>query len=221
MGLSITEENYIKAIFKLSENSPQSISTNAISSEINTKAASVTDMLQKLAEKKLLSYKKYKGVKLTSKGMDVAVSLVRRHRLWEVFLVEKLNFNWDQVHVIAEELEHVSSELLTTRLDEFLDYPRYDPHGDPIPDKDGNIPYFEERKLSELKKGDKGIIVNVNEQSPEFLQYLDKLKIAIQSRVEVLEANEYDGSRQLKVNNTDMIFTSQKVCKNLIVKKIN
>ncbi|MEX0811569.1 MAG: metal-dependent transcriptional regulator [Chitinophagales bacterium] len=220
MGLSITEENYIKAIFKLSENSLENISTNAIASEIKTKAASVTDMLQRLADKDLLRYKKYKGVKLTSKGNDVAIDLVRRHRLWEVFLVEKLNFNWDQVHEVAEELEHVSSPLLTSRLDQFLNFPRYDPHGDPIPDKDGNIPYFEEKKLSELENGDKGIIVNVNEQSPEFLQYLDKLNIAIQSKVEVLESNDYDGSRQIKINNDTSVFTSHKVCKNLIVKKI-
>lgn len=219
MSFSITEENYLKAIFKLSENNSGTVSTNEISGEMNTKAASVTDMLQKLAEKKLLSYKKYKGVKLTKKGTEIAVALVRRHRLWEVFLVEKLNFNWDQVHEVAEELEHVSSELLTSRLDAFLDFPKYDPHGDPIPDKDGNIPYFEEKSLAELKTGEIGFIASVNEQSPEFLQYLDKLKISINSKVEVLECNEYDGSKQIRLNNNSSFYTSAKVCNNLTVRK--
>ena len=219
MSFSITEENYLKAIFKLSENNSGSVSTNEISGEMKTKAASVTDMLQKLAEKKLLSYKKYKGVKLTKKGTEIAVALVRRHRLWEVFLVEKLNFNWDQVHEVAEELEHVSSELLTSRLDAFLDYPKYDPHGDPIPDKNGNIPYFEEKSLGELKPGEIGFIASVNEQSPEFLQYLDKLDLSIHSKVEVLDSNDYDGSKQIKLNNNSTFFASSKVCDNLTVRK--
>lgn len=221
MELSITEENYLKAIFKLSEKSGDNISTNAIAGEIQTKAASVTDMLQKLADKNLLRYKKYKGVKLTKKGWTVAVNLVRKHRLWEVFLVEKLHFNWDQVHDVAEELEHISSELLTKRLDQFLDYPRYDPHGDPIPDQEGNIPYHEEKKLSELEVGAKGIIVSVNEQAPEFLQYLDKLKIGIDSQLEVLDTNEYDGSKEVNIlQGEQAVFFSQKVCENLIIKKI-
>jgi DtxR family Mn-dependent transcriptional regulator len=219
MALSITEENYLKAIFKLSENSTTNISTNEIAGEIKTKAASVTDMLQKLAEKNLLSYKKYRGVKLTKKGREIAIALVRRHRLWEVFLVEKLNFSWDQVHEVAEELEHINSKLLTTRLDAFLDFPKYDPHGDPIPDKEGNIPYFEEKSLGELKPGEIGFVSSVNEQSPEFLQYLDKLNISIHSKVEVLENNEYDGSKQIKINNNFTFFTSAKVCDNLTVRK--
>lgn len=219
MSFTTTEENYLKAIFKLSENNTGNVSTNEISGEMNTKAASVTDMLQKLADKNLLSYKKYKGVKLTKKGRQIAVALVRKHRLWEVFLVEKLNFSWDQVHDVAEELEHVNSELLTSRLDAFLDFPKYDPHGDPIPDKDGNIPYFEEISLSELKAGEIGFVANVNEQSTEFLQYLDKLNIAIHSKIEVVESNEYDGSKQIRLNNNALIFTSSKVCDNIIVRK--
>lgn len=220
MGLSITEENYLKTIFKLSENTSGNISTNEVAEKIKTKAASVTDMLQKLAEKDLLNYKKYKGVKLTNRGKEIAIGLVRRHRLWEVFLVEKLNFSWDQVHEVAEELEHINSDLLISRLDEFLNYPSHDPHGDPIPDKDGNIAYSEEKKLSELEVGTQGIVVGVNEQTPGFLQYLDKIKLSIQSKIEVLETNDYDGSKLIQLNKQQEIYISEKVCQNLIVKKI-
>jgi DtxR family Mn-dependent transcriptional regulator len=219
-SLSITEENYLKAIFKLSEKSEKSISTNNIAAEIKTTAASVSDMIRKLSEKKLVNYEKYHGVQLTDKGRKIAIALIRRHRLWEVFLVEKLQFSWDQVHDVAEELEHVSSPLLISRLDAFLNSPKYDPHGDPIPDENGNIVYHEETTLDQLKPKDKAMVVSVEDQSTAFLQYLDKNKLFIKSKVEVLKCDDYDSSMTIRINNNDTLFISEKVGKNLIVKKI-
>lgn len=217
---STTEENYLKAIFKLSRRKAEAVSTNSIAAEMNTSAASVSDMLKRLAEKKLINYAKYKGVSLTDAGKEVAVGLIRSHRLWEVFLVEKLGFSWDQVHPLAEELEHVRTVDLISKLEEFLDFPTHDPHGDPIPDKDGNIQYHEPINLNQLAVGDKGLVVGVKEQSTEFLQYLDKIQLGIRSRLEVLELNDYDNSRQVRLNGVTTLFVSEKVCNNLIVKRL-
>jgi DtxR family Mn-dependent transcriptional regulator len=217
--LSITEENYLKAIFKLSEKNKKNISTNNIAAEIQTAAASVSDMIRKLSEKKLVNYEKYKGVQLTDKGKKIALSLIRRHRLWEVFLVDKLNFSWDQVHEVAEELEHVSSPLLVARLDEFLDKPKFDPHGDPIPDEHGKMVYHEETTLDQLQPKDKAIIVNVSDQSASFLQYLDQQQLQITHKIEVLEHHVYDGSKTISVKGKKL-FVSEKVGKNLVVKKL-
>ncbi len=218
--LSVTEENYLKAIFKLSEKKTDAVGTNDIAEEIKTTAASVSDMLRKLSEKKLVKYEKYKGVTLTSKGRKISVSLIRRHRLWEVFLCEKLQFNWDQIHDIAEELEHISSPLLVERLDNFLNHPKFDPHGDPIPDAEGNIAYHEEVNLDQLQKGDKGIIVGVEEQSPAFLQYLDQNQLTIGSKIEIAEHHEYDNSKTVIIEGKAKNFISEKVGKNLIVKRV-
>lgn len=217
--LSSTEENYLKAIFKLSEKNGVNITTNSIANEIHTSAASVTDMLRKLAEKKLIFYEKYRGVHLTKKGRNAAVMLIRSHRLWEVFLLEKLGFSWDQVHEVAEEMEHVRSPMLIARLEKFLGYPKYDPHGDPIPDAKGNINYHKQVSLSELKAGERGKVLGVVEQSADFLQYLDRIKLAINSTVEVIELNEYDNSRVIRLKGKE-IFASEKVCGNLIVVKL-
>ena len=149
----------------------------------------------------------------------MAVHLIRRHRLWEVFLVEKLGFTWDQIHEIAEELEHIKSPFLTSRLEQFLEYPKFDPHGDPIPDNKGNIDYHDEIGLDKLKINDTGRIVGVVEQSVEFLQYLDKINLSINSDLKVLEYNDYDNSKVIEVTG-NQVFVSEKVCKNLIVKKL-
>lgn len=209
----------MKAIFKLSEKNPKKVSTNNIAAEMETTPASVSDMLKKLAEKGLIHYKKYKGVELTDEGRGIAVRLIRRHRLWEVFLVDKLHFTWDQVHEIAEEMEHIKSPLLTARLEQFLGFPTHDPHGDPIPDAEGNIDYHEEVKLSELAVGDRGVIVNVDDQSTEFLQYLDKIDLNLQKQIEVVEYNEYDNSRTVQVDGK-RVFVSEKVSTNLLVKRL-
>ena len=149
--LSQAEENYLKAIYKISRQSGTLVSNNSISVEMNTSAASVTDMINRLSQKELIHYQKRKGVRLTDLGELTAIHLVRKHRLWETFLVEKLNFTWDEVHELAEQLEHIQSRELINRLDEFLDFPKYDPHGDPIPDENGRITERQQVLLSNCR----------------------------------------------------------------------
>jgi DtxR family Mn-dependent transcriptional regulator len=220
LTLSTTEENYLKAIFKLSLRSPENISTNNIAAETQTTAASVSDMLKRLSEKQLVAYEKYKGVQLTGQGKDIAIALIRSHRLWEVFLVDKLGYKWDEVHVLAEELEHIKTPDLIGRLESFLDFPTHDPHGDPIPDAEGNIQHHEPISLNELGAAEKGIAVRVKEQGPEFLQYLDRIQLSLGSRLEVLEVNSYDHSRLVRINGAQPVFLSEKVGENLVVKRV-
>lgn len=215
---SFTEENYLKAIYKLSLNGTQGVSTNAIADELSTKPSSVTDMIKKLAEKKLVSYQKYQGVNLTKKGRDIAISIIRNHRLWEVFLVEKLNFKWDEVHDLAEELEHINTHKLTERLDEFLDFPKFDPHGDPIPDKNGNIIQHKDITLSDLKIGEKAVVVGVKEHSKSYLNYLEQLQLVLGAEVQIQDIVEFDATMRIMVNNKQVIISNQ-ASKNLIVKK--
>jgi DtxR family transcriptional regulator, Mn-dependent transcriptional regulator len=214
-----SEENYIKVIYYLSLNSSNEITTNSIADKIDAKASSVTDMLKKLADKELLHYQKYQGVSLTEKGFVKAKSIVRKHRLWEVFLVDKLQFSWDEVHEIAEELEHIQSEKLIEKLDAFLEYPSEDPHGDPIPDKNGNVVKTEKHPLSELEINEKGICVGVKDSSSPFLQYLNKQKIALGSEICVLEKEPFDNSTIIQINEVKILI-SNKVASNLLVKKV-
>jgi len=217
--ISHTEENYLKAIFKLSEKDNTSASTNAISKQMSTSAASVTDMLKRLAEKNLINYEKYKGVTLTKKGNTLATNLVRRHRLWEVFLMEQLNFSWDEVHDMAEQLEHIKSDELIERLDRFLKHPKFDPHGDPIPDAEGNFTFRKQILLSDLKEKEKGVIVGVNEHSSSFLQYLDKHNLNLGAKLIVLEHFDYDSSKKINLNERTEYILSSKVCQNLFIQK--
>ena len=216
--MTTSEENYIKVIYHLSLIAKSEISTNAIAEKMATKASSVTDMLKKLAEKELVSYQKYQGVSLTENGLLTAKNIVRRHRLWEVFLVDKLNFAWDEVHEIAEELEHINSEKLIDKLDEFLKFPSKDPHGDPIPDKNGNIIKVEKHLLSDLKINETAVCIGVKDSSSEFLQYLDKQKIALGSKIKILEKEPFDNSMTIEINNGQIIISS-KIAINLFVKK--
>lgn len=216
---SHTEENYLKAIFKISEKENKAASTNAISNEMKTSAASVTDMVKRLSEKALINYERYKGVTLTEKGNQLATSLIRRHRLWEVFLVEKLMFSWDEVHEIAEQLEHIQSDILVNRLDNFLDNPKFDPHGDPIPDADGNFTHRAQRLLLDMEQGDIGVIVGVQEHSSTFLQYLNRMELVLGGTIEILEKFEYDESISIRLNKTTEMVLSKKVCQNLFVQK--
>lgn len=216
---SLAEENYLKAIYHLEQQHQGEVSTNAIAERMDTKPSSVTDMVQKLAEKKLLSYKRYKGTLLTPEGRKTAANVIRKHRLWEVFLVEKLNFHWDEVHEIAEQLEHVHSEELFSRLDKFLGSPDFDPHGDPIPDKHGNVKRTEKKLLSELDKKQRGVCVGVRESSTDFLQYLDKKKITIGTKITVLGKEFFDGSMVIQVGR-DQFFISKKIAENLFVQTI-
>ena len=214
---SYTEENYLKIIYHLSViNNP--VQTNAIAEGIQTKAASVTDMLKKLADKELVDYVKYQGVTLTEKGKLTAINIVRKHRLWEVFLVDKLNFKWDEVHEVAEELEHIKSTLLVERLDEFLEFPKLDPHGDPIPDQHGNFADLSFVKLSKLKTTEKGTITGVSEHSSLFLKHLEKLGLTLGKKIEVLEIIDFDGSVELLIDNKK-VNISREVAKHILISK--
>jgi len=212
---TFTEENYLKAIFHLSAEC-EVVTTNQIAGTLNTKAASVTDMIKRLSEKKLVNYARYQGVSLTSSGQKVALNIIRKHRLWEYFLVEKLNFKWDEVHDMAEELEHVSSIELIDRLDEFMQYPEYDPHGDPIPNKEGHIKPSKLRPVSTLQQGDEGIISGVAQHSAVFLQYLEKVKLVLGKKIRITDIIAYDNSVELEVEG-NKINISRDVAKNLLI----
>ena len=213
-----SEENYLKAIYHLEIDVDKGVSTNAIAEKLVTKASSVTDMVKKLSEKELIIYKKYQGVTLTNFGKKIASSIVRKHRLWEVFLVEKLNFSWDEVHDVAEQLEHIKSPKLINQLDIFLGFPSQDPHGDPIPDKDGNLKVVEKSLLSTLLKNESGICVGVNDSSSEFLQFLDKKGITIGKQIKVLEKENFDGSLFITIDQKKLSI-SNKIANNLYIQK--
>lgn len=214
---SFTEENYIKAIYKLIESEGDTVSTNAIAEKMDTKAASVTDMLKKLFTKKLINYKKYQGVTLTPKGEKVALNIIRKHRLWEMFLVEKLNFRWDEVHDVAEQLEHINSDKLIEQIDKFLNYPKVDPHGDPIPDAKGKLNIPKSQLLSKFNKNDICIMTGVVDHSTAFLQYLDKSGINLGNEIKIKDIIAFDHSLQITINKGNSIFISNDVAKNILV----
>lgn len=217
--MTYSEENYLKAIYHLSLFQKKGVNTNAIAKMIDTKASSVTDMIKKLAEKNLVEYQKYQGVSLTPQGLLEAKMIVRKHRLWEVFLVEKLDFSWDEVHDVAEELEHINSEKLIDKLDAFLGFPTEDPHGDPIPNAKGEIKKMDKKLLSELKLNQKSICVGVKDSSSNFLKYLDKQQIALGSTIEIIEKESFDASLIMLVNGNEMNI-SNKIASNLYVKTV-
>ena len=214
---SFTEENYLKTIYCLATRQAGEVSTNALAEMTATKAASVTDMLRKLADKQLIHYKKYQGVRLTEEGERLALQVIRRHRLWEVFLVEKLGFGWEAVHDIAEELEHVRSEELVSRLDTYLGCPQFDPHGDPIPTLAGDMPPTGYRKLSDATAGENLRLMAVLEHSTEFLQHLDHSDLRLGSVVSVSEINAFDKSVLVAIESGRLVFVSHEVAKNLLV----
>ena len=212
---SQSEEDYLKALYHL-EMEFDSVSTNSIADYLDMKPSSVTDMLKKLAEKKFIHYQKYKGTSLTKKGKLIALSIIRKHRLWETFLVDKLGFGWDQVHIIAEQLEHIKSEELIENLDNFLGNPKYDPHGDPIPNKDGEIEKMNQKLLVELKASQKGIITGVKKGTASLLNYLDKEKVKLGDSIKVIEILEFDGTYIVEINKRKLTF-SEKICQNLLL----
>lgn len=214
------EENYLKTIFKIAEREGKAASTNAIAADLQTTAASVTDMLKRLSDKALIVYERYRGVQLTEEGNQLATALIRKHRLWEVFLVDKLGFAWDQVHDIAEQLEHVRGEGLVDRLDLFLGRPRFDPHGDPIPDAEGRWAYRDQQLLSSCAPAQHVIITGVNEHSPTFLQYLNQLGLELGSALVLLERFDYDRSLRVHTNGRELVL-SEKVTQNLWVMEVS
>lgn len=217
--LSHSEENYLKEIFHLSGKKKGKVSTNALAERLDTKASSITDMLQKLKAKNLVAYQKYKGCQLTENGEKIAVHIIRKHRLWETFLVNKLDFGWDEVHDVAEQLEHIRSIKLIDSIDQFLNFPKFDPHGDPIPDKDGNINYQESKiKLSESTVKTLVEVVSVNEESLALLKYLDEIGLNIGSEIAVFSRVSYDGSISVAIEQQNEISLSKKVSENIGVK---
>ncbi|WP_417885091.1 metal-dependent transcriptional regulator [Zunongwangia sp.] len=216
--MTLSEENYLKSIYHLEKRYSSGVSTNALAEEMETKASSVTDMIKKLSDKNLVNYKKYQGVKLSEKGNAIAIQIIRKHRLWEYFLVEKLDFNWDEVHEIAEQLEHIKSDELISKLDKFLEYPKRDPHGDPIPDANGNFINLNKKILSDFEEGEQGVCVGVRDSSSEFLQYLDRNKIKLGKTIKIIEKEQFDGSMVLQMNNKEI--TISKVAANNIYLKI-
>ncbi|WP_273568950.1 metal-dependent transcriptional regulator [Maribacter halichondriae] len=207
--MTLSEEDYIKAIYHLGKGESTAISTNAISEQMETKPSSVTDMVRKLSDKGLINYKKYKGVSLTEIGKKTALGLVRKHRLWEVFLVDKLDFSWDEVHEVAEQLEHIKSEKLIDQMDKLLGFPQVDPHGDPIPSKNGEFKKAIKKLLNEVPVGTQGICVGVRDSSAPFLKFLDKNNIALGDSISVIDREEFDGSLHIKIKENDIHISNQ------------
>ncbi len=215
--ITLAEENYLKTILNIYLNSKRKVSTNEIAREMNTSPASVSDMLKKLLEKGLVKYEKYKGAELSKKGSVNAINILRKHRLWETFLVNRLGFNWSEVHDLAEELEHVNSEKLINKLDAFLGYPKFDPHGEPIPTKEGKIPFSETISLDKLQEGILANVMGVNSDEKTYLDYLTKLNISIGSKIIIKERIDFDQSLKIKINNKNH-HISYDVAKNLLIK---
>jgi len=215
--ISLSEENYLKAIYHLQEDPESSVSTTKLSEHLKTKASSVTDMIKRLSEKSLVIYKKYQGVKLSDQGKTKALGIIRKHRLWEVFLVEKLHFNWDEVHDIAEQLEHVKSDQLTERLDQFLDYPSRDPHGDPIPDQNGVFSVSNQKVLSDLNIGESGNCIGLKDSSTEFLNYLDKQNLSLGKEIKIIEIEKFDQSFLINFEDKTLRISEQ-VANNIYIK---
>jgi DtxR family Mn-dependent transcriptional regulator len=211
------EENYLKAIYSIAENSPDTVLTKVVADHIKSKPSSVTDMIQRLSAKKLVDYKKYKGVTLTKTGRQKALQVIRKHRLWELFLVKHLNFSWDEVHDIAEQLEHVKSPILVDRLDAFLNFPIRDPHGDIIPDEKGKLRVDHAHHLSEMKKGKACVVTAVKDSSSEFLNFLDNAGIALNTELKIVDVIPYDRSIQVLIDGKKKLTLSEKVCNNLYV----
>ena len=219
MGLSYAEENYLKAILKLSGSPDGTVSTNAIAAQLETSAASVTDMLKKLSDKELITYQRYKGALLTDEGQRVATMLVRKHRLWEVFLVQSLGMTWDEVHEIAEELEHIQSDRLIDRLDAFLGRPKFDPHGDPIPNAQGKYTLRAQLPLTELKPGQEGVVIGVREDDTSFLKHLNDKGLTIGKSITILSNDEYDNTLRVSVDDLELNL-SGKVARNILIKPV-
>lgn len=212
------EEDYLKAIYKIAENNPKPVSTKILAKKVESKPSSVTDMIQRLSAKELVNYEKYKGFSLTVKGKQKALKIIRKHRLWELFLVKHLDFSWDEVHFVAEQLEHVSSTKLVNKLDAFLDFPTRDPHGDIIPDENGNSREDDTVILTKVLIGQSCIIICTKDSSSDFLTYLDQVGIGINTELEVIETFDYDNSIRVILNGKETISLSEKVSTQLYVR---
>ena len=215
--LTYTEENYLKALLKIRFDSAiEEVGTNKLASAMAVKPATANDMLKKLKEKELVDYEKYGKITLTIKGKKIALEIIRKHRLWETFLYQKLDFSWDEVHEVAEQLEHIHSLKLVDKLDKFLDYPEFDPHGDPIPNKKGEIKVQYKKTLSEISVGKSCKMVAVKDNSSPFLQYVVKVGLGINNEIKVLSIQEYDSMMVIEINGQQSTV-SQKFAENIFV----
>jgi len=214
---TLSEENYLKAILRLSQKPNEKITPTAIAEALGNNAASVVDMIRKMADKQLIEYDKKKGARLTPQGLKDSILIVRKHRLWEVFLLEKLGYHWDEIHDIAEELEHISDPTLADRLDKFLGFPEYDPHGDPIPKANGKLPKTYTVSLADVKPGTTCRVAAVRDTSNSFLQYLVKLGIGINTNIQVVEKIGFDNSLVISINGEDKTTVSQKFSENILI----
>jgi DtxR family transcriptional regulator, Mn-dependent transcriptional regulator len=215
--ISLTEENYIKAIFKLSEDGTKPVLTNELATSMHIRAATVTDMLKRLAGKNLIAYEPYYGVEISKQGKAEALRIIRKHRLWETFLVEKLDFSWDEVHEVAEQLEHIQSPLLIEKLDAFLGFPKRDPHGEPIPDKHGKMVESKEIPLSECAPKTGATVTAVKNDSPTFLKYLSQLGVKLGSKISIINKTEFDGSQEILIDGKKKAFLSRDAAENVLV----
>ena len=217
--ITLSEENYLKAILSINLETKNIVSTNEIAGVLNTSPASVSEMIKKLEEKNLVDYEKYKGVSLSKSGEKLALEILRKHRLWETFLVNKLEFSWSEVHDVAEQLEHVKSKKLTNKLDHFLNYPKFDPHGEPIPSKNGIISPTKRVLLSEVPIKTNGIIMGVSTDESEFLDYLTQLNFKIGSKIKILDIILFDKSMKIQIGDK-IEQISEEVTNNIHIKVI-
>lgn len=217
MVTSFTEENYLKAIYSLAHSGKDRVNNQLIAEKLDINPASVTDMLRKLDEKRMIEYTRSDGAKLTKEGFRFATKVVRKHRLWETFLVDRMNFAWDEVHDVAEQLEHIQSDKLLNELDKLLGYPKFDPHGDPIPDKNGKLPVVKGRLLSEVESGRKIKVVNVADNSPGFLKYLDKQTIGLNDMITIKEIQDFDQSVLVELKGKKEVYLSAEAAKKIFV----
>ena len=214
---SLTEENYLKAIFHLIDDE-QNVTINELSKFLGIKMPSVNSMIKKFSQKNWVIYESYKPIKITDKGRIEAARVVRKHRLTEMFLVDKMGFGWENVHEIAEQLEHIQSEIFFDKMDEILNYPKIDPHGEPIPDKDGNIINQDFSKLSECGIDDKVTLRSVTISTDDFLNYLNQRELSLGIEIEILSIEKFDSSFTILFNNKKESL-SKMVCDKLLVTK--
>ena len=217
MMQTLSTEDYLKAIYHVSQSSSGAVATTSIAKQIGAKPSSVTDMFKKLSDQNLVKYQKYQGVSLTNEGVKTALRIVRKHRLWESFLVSHLNFNWDEVHQVAEQLEHIQSEKLTNELERFLDYPTHDPHGDPIPNRALFMKTYSKILLTELPVNKEGVCIGVKDSSSGFLRYLDRTQIGSGTTLQVLHREDFDDSLHIQAGKSTLMIT-KKTAENIYVK---
>lgn len=218
---SLIEENYLKALFHLSKNGEEEVAVKDLSERLKIKMPTVNSMMKKLAEKELVHYTSYKPLRLTPKGLIKAALIVRKHRLTEMFLVEKMDFGWEEVHEVAEQIEHIQSPLFFDKMDQMLNYPKFDPHGSPIPDKQGNLIQLNYKKLSIIPINTIVEICAVTNSSDDFLVFLNSKNLQLNDRIEVLQVEDFDGTMTIKMlKNNEIEVLSEQVTSKLLVSEL-